>query len=1034
MAQKTFIIGLGTQGAIVCERIARKIIAEHGSLERVPWIKIHAFETESIEDSFLGRKGLASHLRIDRTNFTNMKNNQQLRDTLDLDNWVDWEGRLRNTDDIEAGANNIRMAGRLVFLESNNFRKFRDKITENLTPLTSLSETDAQEIRGPLRDGSNPAFKFEGGTKRVEVYVTGALTGGTASGSFIDVGYVLQHLPGRSDLQITGIFGVPFPTYENTVHWGNTYAALTELNHYDSKRYKAHFHDPTLGTHGFVQSDEKPYRRFYIMQPKNSDREALTSMNNGIAEFLYLVSNDSSAGKIEAEATNAFGNMSLTKKDKKGRRTTYGTLGVSLIEYPAEDIIVGGCSKAVVKFLDKWLTPKEITNQTLEHFYTEEMMLDPHSIEAALQVSNEGKSFDATFNGDLENAIKNQENRDSGALTRFESGLRQRVSLEVRDGKGYISGTAYDKIYLTCSSLTEARLKKLTEWVQTCLADPVRGPSWVKQVLEESSTKISNRLNEMDDLTFWKTQEDDLVNSLTNLAKLGIDVCSPLSFFARLFGGNKVKKTLVSRYRANSSNIVKSLWNAIELPVEKEILIKVRDGMELFLLRLKDPRYGLDQWGNDFLTRENAIVRSKVNLPLQINGEMLFDKSTIDNEYNRAFSTKQLGADAESRIGDFIKLKLKDFNAEPGRSSFDQAYYLGQDDRKLVSDFEIEELERLLRPYFSKVVGSDHILDRLVSESNLDWQIKVRRASEKATVAEIDYSADESGKPSNDGVDHRLKSFCFFNGANSSAKADSSKAKLLSEEVKRLHFTPLESDDDTHSIVFVQCVWNFAAGAFGSVEELGKHHLKNESFSRVGLTYQPLDGSGQDANYWYSLSVVLCAMVFGIISRTGSHFTFETKPKMGIPSKKIKLTNDISEIVDRINAEKLGSDIDLRLTEVLSSKTPEEIVEKVDSYYRTFENFKVTDGEKPFSSEDAVTRSELRLRQAPGVDSAWTTKIPTRSTVIKIDQDQTPKDGLILGPGFYCPRCYHFLATLEEGNSKVPTTCLNVKCAWSIIA
>lgn len=66
-------------------------------------------------------------------------------------------------------------------------------------------------------------------------YVVGSLTGGTCSGTFIDIAYALRHLLGQ-DTAIIGCFLVPNPVGLNDVHRSNTYAALVELNDFSIDR------------------------------------------------------------------------------------------------------------------------------------------------------------------------------------------------------------------------------------------------------------------------------------------------------------------------------------------------------------------------------------------------------------------------------------------------------------------------------------------------------------------------------------------------------------------------------------------------------------------------------------------------------------------------------------------------------------------------------------------------------------------------------------------------------------------------------
>src|SRR5207237_8000804 len=83
------------------------------------------------------------------------------------------------------------------------------------------------------------------------VYIVCGLAGGSGSGMFLDLAYVLRrmmHHMGHESPEIIGIFLIPTIDRHpgRTLGLGNTFAALTELNHFSA-----------LGTTFSAQSDER---------------------------------------------------------------------------------------------------------------------------------------------------------------------------------------------------------------------------------------------------------------------------------------------------------------------------------------------------------------------------------------------------------------------------------------------------------------------------------------------------------------------------------------------------------------------------------------------------------------------------------------------------------------------------------------------------------------------------------------------------------------------------------------------------------
>ncbi len=106
-------------------------------------------------------------------------------------------------------------------------------------------------------------------TNRPRVYVVASLAGGTGSGMFLDVAYCGAEPAeadglrvARSDRRVRGPAGGPGVSRRRS-RSGNTYAALTELNHYSrpDTTFTAHYDE----RHGTIREKEPPFTRCYLV-------------------------------------------------------------------------------------------------------------------------------------------------------------------------------------------------------------------------------------------------------------------------------------------------------------------------------------------------------------------------------------------------------------------------------------------------------------------------------------------------------------------------------------------------------------------------------------------------------------------------------------------------------------------------------------------------------------------------------------------------------------------------------------------------
>jgi serine/threonine protein kinase len=150
----------------------------------------------------------------------------------------------------------LRLFGRLAFLD--HYRALVGRVQAELEAATAPDAMVLTEARTGLQRRTN----------RPRVFVVASLAGGTGGGMFLDVAYATRSRLKRMGYDapdVVGVFVLPpaDPTLTTPQALGNTYAALTELNHYTRPNtlFTAHYDERA----GYVKDPDAPFTRCYLL-------------------------------------------------------------------------------------------------------------------------------------------------------------------------------------------------------------------------------------------------------------------------------------------------------------------------------------------------------------------------------------------------------------------------------------------------------------------------------------------------------------------------------------------------------------------------------------------------------------------------------------------------------------------------------------------------------------------------------------------------------------------------------------------------
>ncbi|MDB5309856.1 MAG: hypothetical protein JWO38_4058 [Gemmataceae bacterium] len=256
------VIGIGQAGLRVLQRLRYDLTERYGPPEYTPLVRtlfvdtdpdtlddaLHARPDERLaglqpDDVFAAKLNRAGHYLKPRLNGRSL-----------TEGWFDQQllYRIPRTPQTMG----LRLFGRLAFCD--HYRPLMAKIHAELDACLTPDALHLTEQRTGLRRRTN----------RPRVYVVAGAAGGTGSGMFLDVAYNARarlRRMGYENPEVIGVLIVPPADASLTPPQalGNTYAALTELNHYcrPETTFTAHYDD----RNGALREKDPPFARCFLL-------------------------------------------------------------------------------------------------------------------------------------------------------------------------------------------------------------------------------------------------------------------------------------------------------------------------------------------------------------------------------------------------------------------------------------------------------------------------------------------------------------------------------------------------------------------------------------------------------------------------------------------------------------------------------------------------------------------------------------------------------------------------------------------------
>ena len=385
------VIGLGQVGLGIIRKLREKIVTQLGAANALPNCRLIYLDTDPDAPKVAARSGSGVPLSPGEVVMAKLNRPGYYVRTYGgkdcMDSWFDPKMLYRIPRNLLTKG--LRPLGRLAFFDNYRSisRRLQSELDECSEPET-LRKTAEKTALGQR-------------TNRPRVYIVTSLAGGTGSGMFIDVAYVMRHLVkqrGFEQPDIVGIFVLP-PADRNpsrTVPLGNAYAALTELNHFSSPAttYLARFEDRGKP----IVDQAPPFNRCIVLPLSDGDEAATLEINSLAGEFLFREMT-SNLGRTADDVRASF-----PAPSRRPGSMTCQTFGMYRISWPRHTLLRNVARKMCARLVQGWMSRdatgvRKLVQNKVESTWTQ-LGFDGESLLRQLQGSCEtilGKSTDSAL-------------------------------------------------------------------------------------------------------------------------------------------------------------------------------------------------------------------------------------------------------------------------------------------------------------------------------------------------------------------------------------------------------------------------------------------------------------------------------------------------------------------------------------------------------------------------------------------------------------------------------------------------------------
>ncbi len=385
----SLIVGLGGTGKRALTHLKRRIYDTYG-VEELPWIRLLSIDTDSAtinnppvisqrNGEFI-KLGASESRLIDQSDTPQIIGNLDAPENRHIKEWYPDPEMKVDFPKAARGSGQIRMFGKIGLHKGDNLHS-------NYRWLQQA----AHEVADPASWANHPHFSVDHNVQFV--YVICSLCGGTGSGMFLDIAYMLRKIVGvdPSTKRFVGMFVMP-EVYEPVIEnqhikriYANAYAALREMDYLLNSPKRSYLIKGKDHTFVDFKGDVTPFDFVFLFNNKNRRGSVISqrqvsgdkpmAIDDRVAQYISETIMTDVLSPVTERTESILSNIftSLGEPEQVGDRVfhkAYSAVGVSSVKIPAIDqyapLLRHRITDAVIDFLlrpDPDITEKALAKQ-----------------------------------------------------------------------------------------------------------------------------------------------------------------------------------------------------------------------------------------------------------------------------------------------------------------------------------------------------------------------------------------------------------------------------------------------------------------------------------------------------------------------------------------------------------------------------------------------------------------------------------------------------------------------------------------------
>lgn len=501
MRRPGLIIALGGTGKEVVYNLRKRFQMAYGTPDP-PNIRYLFIDTDMRDNEALDRyRENAYPLRVPIQKMEDLQRPESsTSQSLKMKEWFDPVLRQNITaQNFEGGVKGVRMMGRLALLATSNLREMRERILR-----------EVQALRSDLQGN-------DAGSMLVFVVASGG--GGTGSGTFIDLGYLLSQAVRKAQVssgvcETEGVAAIAaIGLTETPSQMRNSVALIQELDHFCKPEniFQAQYGDEALPPEIGKQA---AYDFITLVSPRqlesnlaDSPGKAMSRLEKKIGDYLFMrLTCQGGRDAFGARLHDMQQNFTGLPADNLGYPNRYTTFGIGLRQFPVGLCVNMAQRQLIRKIVFSWLKASDRNSLALSSRYLNEdkalrKLYDadlqalrdivglrlPHEVASGnprhsntdplyteLTLTTSESLVSALQNGVRNGAHESLFNKSAG------------VQYIAPNAPGYISGVVErNRIRLTANHEESACKNRIRLHLFASVFDPLRGPRYALSLASE---------------------------------------------------------------------------------------------------------------------------------------------------------------------------------------------------------------------------------------------------------------------------------------------------------------------------------------------------------------------------------------------------------------------------------------------------------------------------------------------------------------------------------------------------------------------